>query len=116
MSDSDIFAELKLVLKCLVRGSAFARMRLPELTKQYEKQEGERLYVVAGRYGYENVSELINSFPEFKVTGNGLQTIVQLASKADLNKDVNKRSRYEKKACWMLAHDWMFVDVVMILI
>lgn len=89
------YEALKIILKCLVRGSVLEKIRLPDLFKTYEKQECENLCSAAERFGFETASELIKSMPEFKVSGSGLQAIVQLSEippKLALQKETRKLS------------------------
>ena len=89
------YEKLKILLQCLVRGSALQKIRLPDLFKMYEKLECENLRFAAERFGFKTASELIESMPEFKMLGNGLQAVVQLsdiASSLDLKTETCKQS------------------------
>lgn len=89
---SSKYEELRVILKCILRGNAYGRMQLVQLTKDYERQESDKLSYVAGRYGFSNVSEMLASWPEFKVYGSGLHTTVEVLE-TDHITEMNRRSK-----------------------
>lgn len=98
----DKYSDIRIILKCLIDGSGAKKIHLQKLCKHFEKQEGERLSEVAarvaGRFGFENISTMIGNFPEFKVTGTGLQTHVELQIvKENPAKEMEKRSKFVDK-------------------
>ena len=84
--------ELKVTLKCILRGSATGQMQMTELTKEFEKHETEKLDFAAKRYGYENVYSMLRSWPEFKIFENGMNTSVKVLE-TDHITELNQRSK-----------------------
>lgn len=70
--------EIRVIIKSLVRTGAKGCIKLYELEKWYHQQEGgEKLANVSSRFGFKDTADMIRSWPEFEVYGQGLSTTVQ---------------------------------------
>lgn len=85
-------SELKLTVKLLVLHCPNGTTLLSELKKLYKKEEGRELEIVVGKFGFGTVSEMIKSWPEFSVSGDGANLKVKVHT-TDHISELNKRSK-----------------------
>jgi hypothetical protein len=83
---------VKTIVLCIARTELKGAINLTHLEKRFRDIEGRYLRDIALKLGFYRASELISSWDEFTVSGNGLATVVQ-AKKLDHITMLNQRSK-----------------------
>lgn len=84
--------EVKYIVMSLVRTNKGGEMNLTELEGFYKQQEGNELKSMAIKFGFDNVSDMIESWSEFTVYGYSINKTIRV-NKQDHIVEMNQRTK-----------------------